>query len=490
MKNSSFLSKAVSVVIFLNILLFVAGVFGVASHGWQPMDWLWLGLLMCFGAGSGLLYLWQLKITLQPIQQITRVAEEISNGQLGSRITNIQRKDELGLVCWHFNNMLDQLETCFREQATALKFASEGKFYRKMQVSGLHGVYRDALEKGNQSLDILLQNYRQEMCNNLLSRLGNLNAENLLKNMTTSQTDMLGIVAATDQLEGLSTDNAKAAQTSIAALTDMTDNFNQLVEKIDQTAAAVEAFTTREQQVSKSVELITTIADKTNLLALNAAIEAARAGEHGRGFSVVADEVRELAEHSKKASAEIAEVMSALRQESASMLQNASAIKELSSVSQATLGEFEQGFTNVADASNSALERISYIHDVSFASLAKLDHFIYKQNGYTSVSKGAASDNAKMTRVDHHSCRFGSWLKSEESQQDFGHLSAYKQIDQPHAEIHHNMHQALELIAENWEMNPDVQAQLYTSFSAVEQASDRVILKLDEMVREKHPVQS
>lgn len=486
MKNLSFLSKAAYVVVFLNILLAIAGIIGVANHGWLLADWGWFALLMGFGMGSGLLYLHSLKLTMQPLAEITRISREISDGKLGSRITHIRRNDELGQVCWHFNNMLDQLETCFREQATSLQYASEGKFYRKMQTSGLHGIYQDALNKGNASLDILLRNSKQEKRNNLLSRLGNLNAENLLNNMTTSQKDMLGIVGATEELEQLSTDNAEAAQTSIQVLQEMTSNFDQLVEKIDLTAAAVEEFNSRQEQVSKSVSLITTIADQTNLLALNAAIEAARAGDHGRGFSVVADEVRSLAENSKKASAEIAEVMDALRRDTSTMLSNASSIRELSTLSQQSLDQFEGGFGRVADASESALSRISYIHDVSFASLSKLDHFIYKQHGYTSVNKGINSDNAAAARVDEHSCRFGQWINSDESQQNFGHLSSYRQVAEPHGRVHTNMQHALAAVEGDWEQDAELQEQLYQAFEDVEQASDQVIITLDDMVTEKH----
>ena len=78
----------------------------------------------------------------------------------------------------------------------------------------LKGVFNEALERANRALDTLRRNHQAEMRNKLLSRLGQLNAENLLKNMRTSQQDMLGIVAATDRLAELSSSNAHAAEES------------------------------------------------------------------------------------------------------------------------------------------------------------------------------------------------------------------------------------------------------------------------------------
>ena len=108
---------------------------------------------------------------------------------------------------------------------------------------------------------------------------------------------------------------SSAAETGAQVVAQTVEVMNRIAERVNATSKTVESLGARSDQIGAIVGTIEDIADQANLLALNAAIEAARAGEQGRGFTVVADEVRTLAERTTKATREISEMIKAIQGE-------------------------------------------------------------------------------------------------------------------------------------------------------------------------------
>lgn len=139
---------------------------------------------------------------------------------------------------------------------------------------------------------------------------------------TTSLMDQMNakakeIVEAAEMATAGAREDTRSAQEGLNAAKEAQMKMNQINASSLRSADVVKGLVARSKEIGQTATVITSIADQTNLLALNAAIEAARAGEHGRGFAVVAEEVRKLAEESKKAADQIAKLNEEIQGETA-----------------------------------------------------------------------------------------------------------------------------------------------------------------------------
>ncbi len=236
--------------------------------------------LTCFGGFV------VIRSIIAPINSSVNAMNQIASGDLTVRLDE-SRNDELGAIAKASNKMAIELSTVIKEV-----------------ISASHDVASAATEVSANAEEISAGMFEQSSSLNQVSAA--------VEEMSASINEVAGKSSHTVDLASQSGVQAKSGGEVVEHTIKGIEEIGSLV---NQSATTIGSLGSKSQEIGQIIETINDIAEQTNLLALNAAIEAARAGEHGRGFAVVADEVRKLAERTTDATSEVSQSISDIQKE-------------------------------------------------------------------------------------------------------------------------------------------------------------------------------
>ena len=410
--------------------------------------------------------------------QIKNVMSEGGKGNLEARVTNIPQDSSYFDIAWSYNNLLDQVEAFMRDTTAAVKRANEGDASATLYEDGFKGVFKSSVKPLSKAVKGILDTKKLQTQGELASAFNRISGGSTGGVLQIREDVIKGSKASKEILQ-TSQETGEASERSLESVHAVEKNFDALSQSIAETAEGISALSNQSQEISIVADLIKDIAEQTNLLALNAAIEAARAGEHGRGFAVVADEVRKLAERTQKATSEIAITIATLKQETVSIEEHSNTMSNLADESSHHMQELGSALRAFNDMAIESSHNASYINNIFLISVAKIDHIVIKSRAYSSI----LNEESTYTFPNHLECNFAKWYTNEGKEQ-FGHTTAFQQIEKPHKNLHERIKLNMCYLEEGSAFHPKNTKDIIENFQVMEEESLKLFTHLEDMIKE------